>query len=111
MSSGMALLAAGVVIFGIVERIEPVLVATVPALDGIDGTAIAAMAGRAAEFFERMPFQKLQVGMAGVGRVFAFREAEVGFSERDLRRNVARFGADVAGLAAIHEACAAQIIE
>ena len=52
---GMALLAAGVVIFGIVEWIEPVFVAAVPALDGIYGAAIAAVAGRAAEFFQRMP--------------------------------------------------------
>ena len=49
--------------------------------------------------------------MAGVGCVFTFREAEVGFGERDLRRNVTSFGADVAGLTAIHEASAAQIIE
>src|SRR5271154_6273671 len=100
----MALLAAGVVIFGIVERIEPVLVATVAAFDGIDGASIAAVAGRAAEFFEGMRFQKRQVGMAGVGRLIGFLEAQVFFSERDLRRNVTRFSAYVAGLAAIHEA-------
>ena len=111
MSDGMALLATSVVIFGIVEWVEPVLVAAVPALDGINGASVAAVTGRAAEFFQRMRFQKCQIGMAGVGRVFAFREAQVGFGERDLRRNVASLGADVAGLAAIHEACAAKIIE
>ena len=108
---GVALLAAGVVIFGIVERVEPVLVAAVPALDGIYGASIATVARRAAKFFERMILQELQVGMAGIGCVFAFREAEVGFGERDLRRNVTSFRADVAGLAAIHEACATEIIE
>src|SRR5580692_6461683 len=106
----MALLAAGVVILGIVKWIEPMFVAAVPAFDRVDGAAIATVAGRAAKFFQRMPFQKRQVGVAGVGRVFAFRQAEVGCSERDLRRHVASFGADVAGLAAIYEACAAEIV-
>ena len=108
---GMALLATGVVIFGIVEWIEPVFVAAVTVLDGIYGASIATVAGRAAEFFERMRFQQHQVRMAGVGRVFAFREAEVGFGQRDLRRNVTSLRADVAGLAAIHEAGAAEIVE
>ena len=55
---GMALLATGIVIFGIVEWIEPVFVAAVTALDGIDGAAIATVAGRAAKFFQRMRFQQ-----------------------------------------------------
>src|SRR5580692_7725177 len=79
---GMALLAAGIVIFGIVERIEPVLIATMPALNGIYSAAVAAVARRAAKFLQRVRFQKQQVRMAGEGRVFALGEAEVGFGER-----------------------------
>src|SRR5271155_2903895 len=58
-----------------------------------------------------MRLQKQQVGMAGVGRVFTFGHAKVGFGESYLRRNVTRFRADVAGLAAINEACAAEIVQ
>ena len=108
---GVALLAAGVVIFGIVERPEPVRIAAVSAIHGVDGAAIAAVARRAAKFFERMPVDELEVGMAGERGVIAFGHAEVGLGERELRRNVFRVGGDVAGLAAVHQAGAAEIIE
>ena len=98
----VALLAAGLKILWIVERPEPVFVAAMPFLDGINGAAIAAMAGRASEFFERMPFDEIEIGMAGERRVLALGHAEVGLRERDLRWDIARIGAHVAGLAAIN---------
>ena len=85
---GVALLATGVVIFGIVEGPEPMRVSAMTTIHRVDGAAIATVAGRAAKFFERMPVDKLEVGMAGEGGIFAFGHAEVGFGQRNLRRHV-----------------------
>ena len=108
---GVALLAAGVVIFGIVERPEPVRIAAMTAIHGVDGAAIATVAGRAAKFFERMPVNEFEVGMAGERSVIAFGHAEIGFGERELRRNVFLVGGYVTGLATVHQAGAAEIID
>ena len=79
---GVALLAAGVEIFGVVERPEPVLVAAVGLFDRVEGAAVAAVAGRAAEFFQRMDLQQLRVGMGGEGRILAVGHAQVGLGQR-----------------------------
>ena len=109
--SRMALLAAGFIILGIVERPEPVFVAAMSFLDRINGAAVAAVAGRASEFLQRMPFQEIEIGMAGERSVFALGHAEISLCERDLRRHIARIGAHVARLAAVDEPCAAQIVQ
>ena len=105
---GVALLAAGVVIFRIVERPEPVLVAAVRLFDRVERAAIAAVAGRAAKFFERMELQQVRIGMAGERRVLALGQAEIGLGQRHHHRNHQRIGAHVAGLAAVHQADAAE---
>ena len=49
--------------------------------------------------------------MAGVRRVLALGQAEVGLCERHRDGNQQRIGAQMAGLAAIDEARAAEIVE
>ena len=108
---GVALLAAGVEIFRIIERPEPVLVAAVAFLDRIQRAAISAVARRAAKFFQRMKLHQVRIGMAGERRVVALRQAKIGLGERHRDGNDQRVRADVAGLAAIDEARAAKIVE
>ncbi len=76
---GVALLASGIVIFGIIQRPEPVFIAAVRALHGIESAAIAAVARRAAKFFLRMELQQIGIGMAGERRVLVPAYAEIGF--------------------------------
>ena len=76
---GMALLAAGVIIRGVIQRPEPMFIATVGALDRIECAAVAAVARRAAEFFLRMELQKIGIGMAGERRVLIPGYTEIGF--------------------------------
>ncbi len=107
----MALLASGVVIFGIVERPEPVFVTPVSCLDTVQRAAVSAVARRAAELVERMPLQELRVRMAAERRVVIFLEAKIGFGERQRRGNVFRVHANVARLATVGEANAADVVD
>src|SRR5690348_3725848 len=107
---GMALLAAGIVIFGIVERPEPVFIAAVCFFHADERAAIASVAGRAAEFIQRMPGEKILVRMAGERRVVALLQSEVGFRERQRGRNVFRLHTHMAGLATVGEADAADVV-
>ena len=53
--SGMALLASRLIIFRVIQRPEPMRVAAVSALDGIDRAAVSAVARRTTELLQRMP--------------------------------------------------------
>ncbi len=79
--SRMALLAAGLKIFSIVERPEPVLVAAVPSAHGIDRAAVAAMAGGASKFLEGMPFQQINIRMARERSVCALGHPQIGLRQ------------------------------
>ena len=108
---GVALLAAGVVVLRIVERPEPVLVAAVRLFHGVERAAVAAVAGRAAEFFVRVELQQVGIGMAGEGSVVALGQAQIGLGERHDDGHDQRIGGHVAGLAAIHQAHAADVVD
>src|ERR1700732_1227667 len=85
---GMALLAARVVIFGVIQRPKPMLVSAMSAFDGIDRTTISAMAGRTPKFFERMQCKKFLVRMAAERSVGALCHSQVRFRQSDLRWHV-----------------------
>src|SRR3984957_17801828 len=93
---GMALLAARVVIFGIVERPKPMLVTAMPPLYGIDCATVSSMTGRTPEFFKRMQCQKFLIGMAGKRSVSTLCHSQVRFRQSDLRRDVLGISANVA---------------
>src|SRR5580704_4088341 len=60
---GMALLATRVVIFGVIQRPEPMLVASMPAPDRVNCTAVPAVARRTTEFLKRMQGKEFLVRM------------------------------------------------
>ena len=107
----VALLAAGVVVLRIVERPEPVLVAAVAFLDRVERASVSAVAGRAAELFERMILSRSGSGWLVKGASCALGQAQVGLGQRHQRRHHRGIGAHVAGLAAVHQAHAADIVD
>src|SRR5579872_2542986 len=107
----MALLASGIVVFRIIERPEPVFVTAVSSLDAVQRAAVSAVARRASELVERMPLQELCVRMAAERRVVIFLQAKIGFGERQRRGYVFRVHANVARLATVGEANAADIVD
>ncbi len=87
------------------------LVAAVGFFFRVQRSAIASVAGRATKLLERMEFEQIGIGMAGEWSVHALGHAQVGFGHRHDDRNDQRVGADVARLAAIHQAYAADIVD
>ncbi len=69
----VALLASGIKIFFVIQRPEPVFVAAVALFDRVQRASISAVAWRAAEFFQRMIFHHVRIGVAGEWRVVALR--------------------------------------
>src|SRR5579859_7403385 len=107
----MALLAARIVVFRIIERPEPVLITPVSCLDAVERAAVSTVARRAAEFVERVPLEELLVRMTGERSVFTFLPAEIGLGQRQRRGNVVRVHAHVARLATVRETNAADVVD
>src|SRR6202795_4042539 len=49
--------------------------------------------------------------MAGEGSILAIGHSQVGLGDRELRGDIKRIGAHVAGLAAVNQACAAKVVD
>ena len=86
-------------------------VAAVRAPDRIDGAAVATMTRRAAKFLERMPANQVRVRMAGEWRIIAFSKTKISFCNREKSGNILRGGANVTGLAAVHQARATKVVD
>jgi hypothetical protein len=109
---GMAHLAARFEVFAIVERPEPVLVTSMALDHAGGGPAVATMAGRAADPFERfgriavgiVQPQQLDIRMAAERRIGIPFQVQIGLGQGQIRWHQGKVHADVAGLAAIHQA-------
>ena len=110
-SSGVALLATGFHVFRIIHWPEPVLIAAVSLFHRIHRAAIAAVAGRAAKLFHGVKRHHFGIRMAGEWSVGTFREAQIGLGQSNCWRNHQRVCANVAGLAAIDQANAAEVVD
>ncbi len=107
----VALLAPGLEVLRIIQRPEPVFVPAMRLLNGVKRAPVPAVARRAAKFFQGMIFHHVLIGVACIRRVLALVQAQVGFRHRHRHGHDQWIRSEMAGLAAVDQSGAAQVIE